>query len=177
MPVQLSPSANGWVPAPGELDHVVELAVLGASQERGDLRARVDERGPGWEPGIPHRDLPVRQVRDLNACAVGVAVLALLPGDVRQFCGRYTIIDVAHVPSSDCIVVVLLENLRRRHGRRPPVAGPSMPRADDRASSFARDARSFAHAPDERASGLASARHFGHDVIEAYPTKLRQALY
>ena len=59
----------------------------------------------------------------------------------------------------------------------PSVAGPSMPCADARSSSFAADARSSAHAPDERASGLASARHFGHDVTEAYPTKLRQALY
>ena len=66
----------------GELDHVVELAILRAGQERRDLLARVDEGGPGREPGIPHRDLPVRQVRNLDARAVGVAVLALLPGDV-----------------------------------------------------------------------------------------------
>jgi hypothetical protein len=76
------------------------------------------------------------------------------------------------------MVVVLLENLPGgAMGAAHPAAGPSMPRADERASSFARDARSFTHAPDERASGLASARHFGHDVIEAYPTKLRQALF
>src|SRR5580698_10162988 len=67
-----------------ELDHVVELAVLGAGQERGDLRLRVDERGTAGEPGIAYRDLAARQVRDLNARAVGVAVLALLPCDVCE---------------------------------------------------------------------------------------------
>src|ERR1700739_822538 len=32
------------------------------------------------------------------------------------------------------------------------------------------DARSSGLAPDERASGLASARHLGHHITEAYPT-------
>jgi len=61
-------------------------------------------------------------------------------------------------------VLVLLENLLVASWAGPSAAGPSMPRADERASSFAPDARSSAHAADERASGLASARHFGHDV-------------
>ena len=105
--------------SPGELDHVVELAVLGASQERGDLRARVDKGGSSGEAGIAHRDLAVRQVRYLNARAVGVAVLALLPSDIGEFRGRYAVVWLSHVlflPATEPGCVTGLKNSRSPEG-------------------------------------------------------------
>src|ERR1700749_2233988 len=103
--------------SPGELDHVVELAVLGAGEERGDLRARVDKGGSSGEAGIAHRDLAVRQVSYLNARAVGVAVLALLPSDIGEFRGRYAVVWLSHVlflPVTEPGCVTGLENCRSR---------------------------------------------------------------
>ena len=76
---------------------MIELAVLGASQEGLDLRARVDQRRAARETGIPDGDGTLGKSGDLHAGPVGVAVLALLPRNVGQIFGRHAVIGVAHV--------------------------------------------------------------------------------
>src|SRR6185437_6931658 len=81
---------------PRELDQVVELVVLGARQEGGELRLGVHEGRAVGEPRIAHRDLPVRKVRHLDARAVRVAELALLPRDVREIWGGHAVVGLSH---------------------------------------------------------------------------------
>src|SRR5579863_4088734 len=74
------------------VQYVIKLAVLGTRQECGDLRLSVEQDRAYRETRVPHGDLAVRQRGQLHACAVGVAVLALLPADVAEFARRHAVV-------------------------------------------------------------------------------------
>src|SRR6266851_1085930 len=72
-------------------EHAVEVAVLGAADERRDLGARVDQRRTGGIPGIADRDDAVRQFGYLDAVTAGVAVVALPPDRLVQPDGPHAV--------------------------------------------------------------------------------------
>src|SRR6516165_9744954 len=76
---------------------MVELPILGACQECGDLRLSVEQDGTAREPGVAHRDLTGRQRGQLDALPVRVAVPALLPADLSKFRGEHAVVGRDHV--------------------------------------------------------------------------------
>src|SRR5260370_138479 len=71
--------------ASGELaGEVVEVAVPGAGEKRGELGAGADQRGPGRVAGVADRDGAAGQFGDLDAVPAGVAVAALAPGRMLE---------------------------------------------------------------------------------------------
>jgi len=80
-------------------DHVVELAVLGALDERLDLGDRVDESRTIGEARVAHGDLfATRQRGQLDAvAAVGAASRRLAPRESGgQFAGRNPVTSLVH---------------------------------------------------------------------------------
>src|SRR5690349_13942366 len=71
---------------------MVKFPILGSGQECGDLSLSVEQDGASREPGVAHRDLPARQRGQLDALAVRVAVPALLPADISEFCGEHAVV-------------------------------------------------------------------------------------
>src|ERR1700689_504607 len=70
-------------------EQTIEFPILGAGQECGDLRPRVEQGGTGREPRVAHRELAAGQRGQLDAGAIRVAVPALLPADVAEFGGEH----------------------------------------------------------------------------------------
>jgi hypothetical protein len=62
---------------------IVELAVLGAEQERPELLCRVDQHIPARVPRVAHRDAPAAHGCELYTRAIRVAVPALAPLERR----------------------------------------------------------------------------------------------
>src|SRR5215469_813365 len=79
--------------------YVVKFAILGSSQECGDLRLSVEQDRAYREPRVPHGDLATRQSGQLHACSVGITVLALLPANLAEFAGGHAVVHHDH-PSS-----------------------------------------------------------------------------
>jgi hypothetical protein len=72
---------------------------------------------------MPRSPRALGEAGDLHAGTVGVAVLALLPGDVGELGGWHAVIGVVHVPSSDFIEGLILANFRVGRTRPEGVIG------------------------------------------------------
>src|SRR5689334_18569109 len=77
-------------------DQVVELAVLGAQEERRDLVRGVDQSRPVGVAGVADRDVAAVQAGHLDAVAARVAAAALAPLLRRQLPGRYAVVCLVH---------------------------------------------------------------------------------
>src|SRR5262245_36439945 len=78
------------------LDQIIELAVLDTSDERGDLGGGVDQRRTTGITRITDGDRPVRQVGDLHATPVWIAVAALAPANSSQPGSWHAVIGLRH---------------------------------------------------------------------------------
>lgn len=98
----------------GQAHHVVELAVLGALDERAHLVDRVDESGAVGEARVAHGDpFAIRQLSQFDAvAAIRAASLRLAPGEARrQLVGRNSVTERVHDrPFAVVIVTVTIHH-------------------------------------------------------------------
>src|SRR5690606_38956024 len=76
---------------------VVEVPVLDALEERGDLLGGIDQRRSLRVPGVADGDTRAAgQRRHLDTVAAGVAPAALPPGQTREVAGGHAVTSIGH---------------------------------------------------------------------------------